>query len=214
MRHTDTAWWHGELLAQTILKRNEVIHTVHNSMADADDPTVGISMHGQEIRIPLPDFTVSSPGATLFTKQLNPKTYYIEVKTKTYFGFFENWDMVTTGFNNWNLELYHRLSEEHGWEIKVWFIQVFNRCEARNKSWIHQHAIAGIYEANIGDLYYSRPACRFNEMSFWPVFNGPLSLINTRHELEQASDTGPIVSKLIEISLRDATIAPNPAARL
>ena len=62
MSRTDTIGWNGELLVKAIFERNEVLHIVHNSMPDADDPTVGISLHGKEVRIPMPDFLAVKPG--------------------------------------------------------------------------------------------------------------------------------------------------------
>jgi hypothetical protein len=204
----DTIGWQGELLVMDILKRDALNLVVHNSQEDADDPLIGVSLHGFEpyigdFRIALPDFAVTNRGGTLFTSNIPSKSYFIETKTKTYFGSYQNTDRITTGFDNWDLELYHRLAEECGQLVEIYFVQIFPLAQAVDAI-DHCDALSGIYKADIRALYQSR--WRWHGMAYWPVQNSVLTLLNTMNELAEADDTRDRVLALRRIAKRDSTI--------
>src|SRR5215475_14639069 len=182
----DTIGWLGEMLAGQVLARDQTAGLTHNSMPDADDPTIGISLHGNQVRIPEPDWTVSLPGGLLLRRR-EPKTFWVEVKAKTYFGYRKHWALATTGIENWILECYQRLAEEYGRPVEVWFIQIFARAQLPDGALIALPGLlGGIYKADIELLYSTRE--RWGQMAYWPVQNGPFEVLNLMSELITAPD--------------------------
>ena len=199
----ETIGWQAELLVRNILEREELNTVIHNSMADADDPMIGISLHGRDFRIPLPDLCITKRGGTLLTARQQAKTWYVEVKAKTCFGNFENGSLLTTGFDNWNLECYQRLAEECGQLVEVYFVHIFPLAEAK-KVVSRSEAPAGIYKADIQVLYENRWRPPFNtDLAYWPVMNSVLELVVPMAELIQAPDTSRRVAELQRIAKRD-----------
>jgi hypothetical protein len=207
MLKTDSIGWLAEELVGKVLRRNQTLGVIHNSMADADDPTIGISLHDSQLTIPLPDFEVTEP-AGLFSKRIEPRTFSVEVKAKTYFAYYKNWQEPTTGIENWDLECYQRFSEEYGREVQLWFVHIFHRCELNQGLFAMRETLPGIYVADIHDLYRSRFRCETNRMAYWRILRRPFQMVNLMSELRQAPDTGPIVERLRLVAERDATIKP------
>lgn len=206
MNRTDTIGWQGEMLTGAILRRNQLNALTHHSKEDSDDPTIGVSLHGVDYRIPLPDWEVNVAGGTLFTSQIPAKNYFVEVKAKTFFGYRQQWELVTTGIDNRLVELYHRFSEEHNKKVDVWFIQIFGRAYGNGTFYEDHWAYPGIYTSDICHLYNTRNV--MNGMAYWPICNGPFSLLNTMPELRSSSDTKEIAKELRRIATRDATDWP------
>ena len=199
----DTIGWQAELLVRDILNRDILNAVVHNSMADADDPMIGISLHGRDFRIPLPDIHVTRRGGTLLTSMQPAKIWYIEVKAKTCFGNFENGSLLTTGFDNWNLECYQRLAEECGQLVEVYFVHIFPLAEAK-RAVSRSESPAGIYKADIQVLYENRWRPSFNtNLAYWPIVNSVLELVVTMEELLQEPDTSARAVELQRIAERD-----------
>jgi hypothetical protein len=200
---TDTIGWQAELLVRDILNREELNTAIHNSMADADDPTIGISLHGKGFRIPLPDLHITRRGGTLLTSMQQARTWYVEVKAKTCFGAFEMGKFLTTGFENWTLECYQRLAEECGQVVEVYFVHIFPLAEAK-KVISPSAAPAGIYKADIQALYESRWRPPFNtNLAYWPVINSVLELVSPMEELLRSTDVKGRIEELQRIAKRD-----------
>lgn len=202
----DTKGWAAEKLVHAVLVRYELARVIHNSMADADDPTIGISMHGQEIRIPLPDFEVSMPRG-LLSGRFQPHTYFVEVKQKTYFGYYEHWEEPTTGIDNSRLENYYQFAEEHEREVRLWFVHTFHRCERPDRTlFAHRDGVPGIYEADVRTLYHRRFV--WQGMAYWCIRGDTFAFTNSMAELREAPDTKQWAAALRTYAERDATIKP------
>jgi len=207
MNKVQTIGWQAELLIRQILLRNQANTVVHNSLPDADDPTVGISGWGndlgQTLRIPKPDFDIYQRGGTLFSGNASPRTYAIECKAKRNFACMRNWDYcVTTGMTNWYLEAYQRWAEECGIELYIWFIHIFPKVQIEDAiDPTIEAPPPGIYAAPITALYTSRRRWMAKGviMAYWPVEEGPLHLLFRFIDLLDSEDTKGLVLKLQEL---------------